>query len=100
MQCTGLGAVDWLDVFHTRTLILLDAAGQVSELQSKLAVADEGQRDAAAAVERLEGEMQDLAGAYNDLEVQSFQLQAHIKRLQNRSGSQLHQSGEAHFNSL
>ena len=72
----------------------------MSELQSKLATADEAQRDAAAAVERLEGEMQDLAGAYNNLEVQSYQLEAHIKRLQNQSGSQLHQSGEALFYSI
>lgn len=65
----------------------------MSELQSKLTAADEERDHAAAAVERLEGEMQDLAGAYNNLEVHSYQLEAQIRRLQNQAGAEAGLSG-------
>lgn len=57
-------------------------AGEVSELQSKLAAADEERQSAAARCERVQGEMQDLSEAYNNLEVHSYQLEAQIRRLQ------------------
>ena len=52
------------------------------ELQSGMAAARQAEQDAVASVRRLETEMSDLAGAYNNLEVHSYQLEAHIKRLQ------------------
>lgn len=37
--------------------------------------------------------MQDLSGAYNNLEVHSYQLEAQIRRLQNQAGIDAHPSG-------
>ena len=60
-------------------------AGENSELQSALAVARQAEQDALSSVQRLETELSDLASAYNNVEVQSYQLEAQIKRLQNEA---------------
>ena len=60
-------------------------AGQNSDLQSALTAARQAEQDALSSVQRLETELSDLASAYNNVEVQSYQLEAQIKRLQNQA---------------
>ncbi|KAL3158641.1 hypothetical protein ABBQ32_011389 [Trebouxia sp. C0010 RCD-2024] len=66
-----------------------------SELQSALAAARQAEQDALSSAQRLETELSDLASAYNNVEVQSYQLEAQIKRLQNQAGESAASVGKA-----
>ncbi|KAL3135480.1 hypothetical protein ABBQ38_005960 [Trebouxia sp. C0009 RCD-2024] len=66
-----------------------------SELQSALAGARQAGQDALSSAQRLETELSDLASAYNNVEVQSYQLEAQIKRLQNQAGESAASVGKA-----
>lgn len=57
-----------------------------SELRLALTAARQAEQDALSSAQRLETELSDLASAYNNVEVQSYQLEAQIKRLQNQAG--------------
>ena len=60
-------------------------AGDKTELQTALNAAKLAEQDALSSAHRLETELSDLASAYNNLEVQSYQLEAQIKRLQQQA---------------
>lgn len=69
-------------------------AGENSDLQSALTAARQAEQDALASVQRLETELSDLASAYNNVEVQSYQLEAQIKRLQNQADQSATTAGQ------
>ncbi|KAL0019412.1 hypothetical protein WJX77_011077 [Trebouxia sp. C0004] len=56
-----------------------------SALQTALTAAKLTEQEAVSSAQRFEAELSDLAGAYNNLEVHSYQLEAQIKRLQNQA---------------
>ncbi|DBA66722.1 hypothetical protein WJX79_001922 [Trebouxia sp. C0005] len=56
-----------------------------SALQTALTAAKLTEQQAVSSAQRFEAELSDLAGAYNNLEVHSYQLEAQIKRLQNQA---------------
>ncbi len=58
-----------------------DTADEKSELQTALTAAKLTEQEAVSSAQRFEAELSDLAGAYNNLEVHSYQLEAQIKRL-------------------
>lgn len=60
-------------------------AGDKTELQTALTAAKLAEQDSLSSAQRLETELSDLASAYNNLEVQSYQLEAQIKRLQQQA---------------
>ena len=62
-----------------------DIADEKSELQTALTAAKLTEQEAVSSAQRFEAELSDLAGAYNNLEVHSYQLEAQIKRLQNQA---------------
>lgn len=64
-----------------------DTADEKSELQTALTAAKLTEHEAVSSAQRFEAELSDLAGAYNNLEVHSYQLEAQIKRLQNQAPS-------------
>lgn len=76
-MCCGLN--DW-------TGSACASAGENSELQTALTAARQAEQEALSSAQRLETELSDLASAYNNVEVQSYQLEAQIKRLQNQAG--------------
>ena len=57
-------------------------ADEKSELQAAAASAKQAEQDAVVSAQRFEAELSDLAGAYNNLEVHSYQLEAQVKKLQ------------------
>ena len=63
-------------------------AGEKAELQRAVSAAKQAEQDALSSAGRLETELADLASAYNNLEVQSYQLEAQIKRLQHQAQQQ------------
>lgn len=69
-------------------------AGENGELQLALRAAKQAEQDAVTSVNRLETELSDLASAYNNVEVQSYQLEAQIKRLQNQADQSAAGAGE------
>ncbi len=62
-----------------------DTADEKSALQTALTAARLTEQEAVSSAQRFEAELSDLAGAYNNLEVHSYQLEAQIKRLQNQA---------------
>ena len=66
---------------------LHDTADEKSALQTALTAAKLTEQEAVSSAQRFEAELADLAGAYNNLEVHSYQLEAHIKRLQTQAAS-------------
>ncbi|KAA6420440.1 MAG: golgin candidate 6-like [Trebouxia sp. A1-2] len=62
-----------------------DTADEKSALQTALTAAKLTEQQAVSSAQRFEAELSDLAGAYNNLEVHSYQLEAQIKRLQNQA---------------
>jgi len=60
-------------------------ADEKSELQTALTAAKLIEQEAVSNAQRFEAELSDLAGAYNNLEVHSYQLEAQIKRLQTQA---------------
>lgn len=62
-----------------------DNADEKSALQTALTAAKLTEQEAVSSAQRFEAELSDLAGAYNNLEVHSYQLEAQIKRLRNQA---------------
>ena len=69
-------------------------AGENSDLQSALSAARQAEQEALSSVQRLETELSDLASAYNNVELQSYQLEAQIKRLQNQADQPAANAGQ------
>lgn len=82
----GVVVVGWQSAFV--------CAGENDDLQSALSAARQAERDALASVQRLETELSDLASAYNNVELQSYQLEAQIKRLQNQADQPAASAGQ------
>ncbi len=64
---------------------MYNTADEKSELQTALTAAKLTEQEAVTNAQRIEAELSDLAGAYNNLEVHSYQLEAQIKRLQTQA---------------
>lgn len=75
--------------FHVTT------ADERSELRSALAAAKLTEQQAVSSAQRLEVELSDLAGAYNNLEAHSYQLEAQIKRLQTQAAQTPSAAGDS-----
>ena len=68
-------------------------SGENSHLNSALSSAKQAEQEATSSAQRFEMDLSDLAGAYNNLEVHSFQLEAQVRKLQGQLAQSITESG-------